>query len=348
MLDVYVGEHAKKVIEEHGFEQSLFEVFLGASGGPKWFTLFGLDKYLFGEYFKNRNTPLDMVGSSAGAFRAACFAQPDPVAAITELGMRYSATDYQGRPSAKEITQSAIDMTEHLFSEQGVDSIINNPIFRPHFIVAKTKGFVGFENKLLQGAGLIKSILLNRAHRSFLNVQYERFVFKPPTSDLQTIDEYCITTKYQDFNSDNVKPSLLASGAIPYVMRGIKIPHAPKGLYRDGGVVDYHFDLQFNRQGLTLYPHFSHQPKAGWFDKNLERPVNRKNYSHTVLLTPSQEFIGRLPYGKIPDRKDFENIGAKERLSYWRTVLSETDRLADSFASLVETNDLSRLKPLPF
>ena len=348
MLDIYVGENAKKIIEQNGFNQSLFDVFLGASGGPKWFTLFGLDKYLFGEFFRGRTQPLDMVGSSAGAFRSACFAQQDPVAAITELAMRYSATDYQGKPSAKEITQSAIDMTEHLFSEQGVESIINNPIFRAHFIVAKAKGFVGIENKVLQGAGLLKSILLNRAHRSFLNVQYERFVFKPQSSDLQVVDPYCITTQYQTFDTENVKPSLLASGAIPYVMKGIKIPNAPKGLYRDGGVIDYHFDLTFNRQGLTLYPHFNSQPKAGWFDKNLERSVSRESYKDTVLLAPSAEFVASLPFGKIPDRTDFEKIPGQERLTYWRTVLSETDRLADSFADFVDKQDLSIIKPLPF
>ena len=82
MLDIYAGENALKTIQQHGFNQSLFTNFLGASGGPKWFTLFGLDKYLFGDFFQNRTTELNLIGSSAGAFRAACLSQNDPVAFI--------------------------------------------------------------------------------------------------------------------------------------------------------------------------------------------------------------------------------------------------------------------------
>ena len=126
------------------------------------------------------------------------------------------------------------------------------------------------------------------------------------------------------------------------------IQGAPKGMYRDGGIIDYHFDVTFNREGLTLYPHFNDQPKAGWFDKNLDRSVSRESYKNTVLITPSAEFVASLPFGKIPDRKDFEKIPAQERLAYWRTVLSETDRLAESLAEFVEKQDLSVLKPLPF
>ena len=92
MLDIYCGENALKTIQENGFKQELFTNFLGASGGPKWFTLFGLDKYLFGDFFKERTTELNLIGSSAGAFRAACFAQKDPVAAIARLADKYART----------------------------------------------------------------------------------------------------------------------------------------------------------------------------------------------------------------------------------------------------------------
>lgn len=51
MIDIYAGSNALKKIKTHGFKQDLFTNFLGASGGPKWFALLGLDKYLFGEFF---------------------------------------------------------------------------------------------------------------------------------------------------------------------------------------------------------------------------------------------------------------------------------------------------------
>ena len=83
MLNIYAGSNAIKTIQEHGLKQELFTKMLGASGGPKWFTLFGLDKYLFGDFFKDRTSELNLIGSSAGAFRFAALSQKDPVAAIT-------------------------------------------------------------------------------------------------------------------------------------------------------------------------------------------------------------------------------------------------------------------------
>ena len=81
MLEIYAGDSALKTIEEKGLTPDLFTSFLGASGGPKWFTLYGLDKYIFGEFFKNQQQALNLIGSSVGAFRNACFAQKNPIAA---------------------------------------------------------------------------------------------------------------------------------------------------------------------------------------------------------------------------------------------------------------------------
>lgn len=349
MLDIYVGESARKQLEQNGFRQHMFNVFLGASGGPKWFTLLGLDKYIFGEFFKSRKAPLNLVGSSAGAFRSACFTQKDPVKAITELATRYSETNYKKDVTAQELTASAEKMLHHIFSVHGIEHLISNPIFKAHFIVAKSNGWVQYENKLLQGAGLMKSIAMNRLNRKYLNKQYERYIFAPASSDLKITDGFYLPTKYQSFTNENVKPALLASGAIPYVMAGIKdIPACSPGMYRDGGIIDYHFDISFNQPGLTLYPHFNKQPKSGWFDKSLKRTPNRKNYDNVVMLVTSDKFISKLPYKKIPDRTDFEKLDYATRLKYWRKVFSESERLAEEFDKVLKQQDLSKLKPMPF
>lgn len=349
MLDIYVGETARKEIEQNGLTQQMFDVFLGASGGPKWFTLLGLDQYLFGEFFKHRSTELNLVGSSAGAFRSACFTQADPVSAITELATRYSETNYVKGVTAQELTDSAQRMLRHIFSSEGINQLISNPIFKAHFIVAKSNGLVKYENKLLQGLGLAKSILLNRLDRKYLNQQYQRYVFAPQSSSLRLTDPHNINTCYQSFSQDNVEPSLLASGAIPFVMAGIKdIANAEPGMYRDGGVIDYHFELEFNKPGLTLYPHFNKSPKAGWFDKSLARSPNTQHYDKTLMLVPSDQFIANLPYGKIPDRKDFESISYEDRLKYWRTVFSESQRLAEKFDNIIKKQDFSQFKSFAF
>ncbi len=356
MLNIYAGSNALKTIQEHGFKQEIFTNFLGASGGPKWFSLFGLDKYLFGEFFKDRTTELNLIGSSAGAFRAACFAQKDPVAAISRLANKYARTAYSGKPSVKDISASAVDMLAHLFGKNGINEIINNDVFKAHFIVAKSKGLTSFENKLTQGTGLLASMLLNKIDRKLLGLQFERYIFRPSSSQLKINDPYHFSSYYMNFTQDNIGEALLASGSIPMVMAGIKNIHgSSKGMYRDGGIIDYHFDFilengsfgnENKTQELTLYPHFSPKPKAGWFDKNSSRKVLAKSYEDTVLIVPSAKFVESLPYNKIPDRNDFKNLEVDTRIKYWLTVLSETDRLAESLNEFIHKQELGRIKPI--
>lgn len=333
MIDIYAGKTAAKIINEQGFKPELFTSFLGASGGPKWFTLFGLDKYIFGEFFKHRTQPLNLIGSSAGAFRSACFAQNDPVAAIKRLAKSYSQTRYSSnRPTPAEITLKARALLDDVFGDDGVTEIINNPVFKAHFIVAKSNGFIASEHKLIQLLGLSKSYMLNRINRKLLGSQYERFIFGAPNSNLSITDSYNFITKNIALTQTNLKDALLASGSIPLVMQGIKnIAGSPPGIYRDGGIIDYHFDLKINNPGLILYPHFNSDPKAGWFDKNLKRKVSPQNYDNVVMITPSKEFVANLPYGKIPDRNDFTDLDADMRIKYWNTVFSETEKLAEAF-----------------
>ena len=333
MIDIYAGKTAAKIINEQGFKPELFTSFLGASGGPKWFTLFGLDKYIFGEFFKHRTQPLNLIGSSAGAFRSACFAQNYPVAAIKRLAKSYSQTRYSSnKPTPAEITLKARALLDDVFGDDGVTEIINNPVFKAHFIVAKSNGFIASEHKLIQLLGLSKSYMLNRINRKLLGAQYERFIFGAPNSDLSITDSYKFKTQNIELTQINLKDAFLASGSIPLVMQGIKnIVGSPPGIYRDGGIIDYHFDLKINNPGLILYPHFNSDPKAGWFDKNLKRKVAPQNYDNVVMITPSKEFIAGLPYGKIPDRNDFTDLDADTRIKYWNTVFSETEKLAEAF-----------------
>tara|TARA_R110001592_G_scaffold325434_1_gene605426 strand:- start:10355 stop:11404 length:1050 start_codon:yes stop_codon:yes gene_type:complete len=346
MLDIYAGKSALALIETDGFKQQIFGSFLGASGGPKWFSLFGLDKHLFGHFFAERTEPLNLIGSSAGAFRAACFAQKDPVAAISRLAKYYSQTSYEDDVTPLDISNSARALLDRVFDDNGAQEVIDNPIFRAHFLVAKSNGLVASERKPLQIAGLVKSYALNRVNRKLLTKQYERFVFQNALSTLKIEDESGFLTHQVALTKDNIKESLLASGSIPMVMLGIKnIPGAPAGMYRDGGIIDYHFDIALkNAPGLTLYPHFNAKPKAGWFDKSLKRKVNAKNYDKTVMLVPSNAFIDSLPFGKIPDREDFTKMTTESRITYWQQVLEQTENLASSFSEFVDKQDLSKIK----
>jgi hypothetical protein len=134
------------------------------------------------------------------------------------------------------------------------------------------------------------------------------------------------------------------------VLAGVRDPGGAKpGLYWDGGITDYHFDMPFNDGNkLVLYPHFSPTVIPGWFDKRLPwRRVNSRHFDNVLLITPSRQFTENLPYGKIPDREDFSRFDYAERQRYWQTALAESRRLADDFAELTQRPDLGEVL-IPF
>jgi hypothetical protein len=122
------------------------------------------------------------------------------------------------------------------------------------------------------------------------------------------------------------------------VMEPTKVEGGKDRWYWDGGLVDYHFSGPFNvEDGLVFYPHFFPKITPGWLDKGIPwRKAKAENYDNVVMLAPSESFIASLPYGKIPDRKDFENLSNEERESYWNTVLEATNKLVDDLHSALE------------
>jgi len=351
-LDIYAGKKAREVIMKNGFRPELFSYFLGASGGPKWFSLAGLDRVLFPEWFANIEHQIHVIGSSAGAFRAICAVQNDPLAAINRLASSYSTTTYSEKPTPREITAKAEDLLKEMVDEKGKQEVLSNPRFKAHLIVAKCLGATRFESKFRQLSGLAMSAAANTVNRKNLSRLYTRYVFSTPDTNFAIKDPYALPTKYHDLTQGNIHSALLASGSIPVVIEGVQnIEGAPPGMYRDGGIVDYHFDLSFGPdEGLVLYPHFYDKPIPGWFDKGLKgRVPHQSSYDNVVMLVPSASFVANLPYSKIPDRKDFEVLDADTRIKYWQTVLQETDRLGEYFMRAVSDGTLvDSIKPLPF
>jgi hypothetical protein len=352
LLDIYAGKNALARIKQEGFHADLFDYMLGASGGPKWFVLAGLDRYIFPEFFANRTKPLNIIGSSAGAFRFACFAQSDPLSATNRLAERYSQTVYSDKPTAREITEKGTALLRYVLGGSGCEEIINNPIVKAHFIVAKCKGFTKFEAKPIQMAGLVASAGANVVKRRWLEKFYQRYVFSAPNTTLQINDPINMPAFSVPLTTKNLPQALMASGSIPIVIEGVKnIEGAPNGMYRDGGIIDYHFDLTFGpKKGLVLYPHFYSTPIPGWFDKSLKKRMpHASSYDDVVMLVPSDEFVASLPYGKIPDRKDFENMPAEQRIKYWQTVISQSDELGQAFKDMYESQQIvERIKPMEF
>ncbi len=159
------------------------------------------------------------------------------------------------------------------------------------------------------------------------------------------------TSAHVELTPQNLRSALLASGSIPMVMEAVRdIPGAAPGVYRDGGLLDYHLDLPYTAPGVILYPHFIDRVVPGWFDKTIPwRKHNAEQLRDVLLLAPSPEYLERLPHRKLPDRKDFnryvyDNDG---REAYWRKAMSESQRLGDEFLELADSGRLiDRIKPL--
>ncbi|MFT5277728.1 MAG: hypothetical protein ACI97K_000987 [Glaciecola sp.] len=348
-LNIFAGTKALQRIRNEGFHAGLFGGFLGASGGPKWFVLAGLDKIIFPEFLDARKGTIDIMGSSAGAFRAACLAQNDTAAAIDRLANSYANTVYSARPDAKEITDRGYDLLYGMLGEKGISEAISSSSKNLHFFVQHCHGLVSSDNKAAQMMGLSIAAAKNMLNRKSIAKQFTRAVFSTkPKLDLFR-DPCDFPTDYYQLDASNFIPSLMASGSIPIVLQGIKdIPNAKPGVYRDGGIIDYHFDLAFEQSDLILYPHFYKTPTPGWFDKNLKgRQCHASSYENVLMLTPSDEFVASLPYSKIPDRKDFENMEAEVRIKYWLEVIKTSEKLAEEFVNLIQSDDIiSKIQPI--
>lgn len=338
-LQIYAGPTALASIRANGIHPEQFKVMVGASGGPKWFVLFGLDRYLFGDFLPRRRDALYTLGSSAGAWRMCCLATADPVAAIERLAKLYSEEQYSDRPTTREITEKAELMLTGTLGPSGAAEIAANKTIHTTIIADRSRGLGSSRRKGLQAASLGAAALANIISRRSLSLFFERTLFSTLGAASPWSGEDDLRTASVQITEDNIVPAMMATGSIPYVLDGVRdIPGARPGLYWDGGITDYHLDMDYHAgEALVLYPHFSSAVIPGWFDKPLSwRRAQEANLDRVVMITPSPSFVAGLPNGKIPDRNDFENLSAEERVRCWRLVLAASERMADDFAALVE------------
>ena len=338
-LELRVGKTAAKRLESEGWHADLIDGLIGASGGPKGLILGRMDRVLIADLLAGRSRPLDAVGSSIGSWRHAAMAQPDPVEAYDRFEKAYLAQSYRSaKPSVPEITQVALWLMNSLLGEQGGHSVATHPWLRSHIVTARGKGLNAQRpgKRLIAGMGI--AALGNAVSRRTLPASFQRVVFAPEqASPLRPLLDG-FDTQYVGLSEANVFHALMASGAIPYVFEGVyEIEGAGQGAFWDGGIIDYHFDLQrLPRDEVWLYPHFSNRTTVGWFDKFLPwRADQQVSVDQLIMICPTDEFIASLPFGKIPDRRDFGNIPESVREPYWQTCVDESQRLADEFSELI-------------
>ena len=279
----------------------------------------------------------------------ACLAQRDPVAALARGHHAYIYEQrYSPKPSTAEVTRVLNRALDLILGPTGVDEILTHPWARVHIITAEGRGLAASERRLLLTAGIALAAAGNLVSRKSLALQMRRFIFHTAgdATPFRTLSD--LPTEHRALTRENLRAALLASGSIPLLMDAVKIPGTPRGVHWDGGVLDYHLDLDFGPgEGLVLYPHFYSHVVPGWFDKSLTwRRARGDNFRRALLIAPSDDFVRTLPRGKIPDRKDFYAMDEATRLRTWQRVVDESVRLGDELAELQVTGRLAgRLEP---
>lgn len=341
-LSVCLGREAAARIAREGWSPDLFNLLLGASGGPKWFILGHLDRLLFGDFLQRGSQPLSALGSSIGSWRHACLSADDPVAAIARLEQGYLNQHYTSKPSAAEVSEVSRTILLQVLGEDGARRLCQHPRIRSHIVTARGRGPAAASSTALLATGMGAAALGNTVSRRMLKLHFQRVVFHSGDAPNPGLALQDFSTRYCALRQDNVAAALHASGAIPFVLTGERdIPGAPPGQYWDGGIIDYHFDLgQYRGDGLILYPHFSANIIPGWFDKFLPwRQAAIHEVDKLVLLCPSEPFVADLPLGKIPDRSDFTHMQHQERVRYWEQCVKRSEALAEEFAALISGSD---------
>ncbi len=354
VLSVFAGEKALEVVRERGLRPEDIKLVAGAAGGPKWLVLGQLDRLLFSTWFTDRTEPLFLMGASIGAWRFAALSQNDPVAALDVFEDAYIHQSYNHRPAPADVSAESRRIMSAFVTDRAIEEVMNHPVMRPNILAVRCRLGTGNDHKIPLIMSLGAAAAANTINRKFLSFFFARTLFHHPGQHPPISAENGFSPHMVPLSPANFREALLASGSIPFVMEGVAdIPGAPPGVYRDGGLADYHLDLPYSAadDDLVLFPHYMPRIIPGWFDKQLKwRRPHAEYMRNVIMVSPSREFIEKLPTAKIPDRNDFYLFEGKdkERIRYWQQVVKESRRIADAFQDAVESGRIrDMVRPMP-
>jgi len=227
-IEIFAGQQAYRHVAEQGIQASDIRAIIGASGGPKWFVLSHLDRYLVDNWLPAIPHQIELIGSSIGAWRMAAYASAAPLAALEQLEYQYLNQRYSAQPTYKEVSDSIHRLLDSFIQPTDLNQ---HHLKKLHIVAARCKGLSQLEHRSLQA-------------------------------------------------------------------------------------------LSFAAVALS-------------------------NYSHTLMICPSRAFVESLPYGKIPDRRDFERLDNDARIRYWQTVVDRNQFIAEAFDRWVHSaNPLDHVIPI--
>lgn len=367
-LDIRAGRAALAHLHSRGLAPGDIACVPAAAGGPKGLALIPLDGLLLGEWLRDVRD-LHLIGASIGAWRMAAASTADPLPALRRLSDGYVAQRYPRNPGPDYVSAECRKLARAVLG--AAVTIVPRPGVRLSIVTARARGALrGTAGK----RAFAQAALANAVGRSRLALHLERVVFgaraasageaaHPASTPAITpavtpFDAFGWTEV--DLNEANAEDALLASGSIPLVCAPVRNPAgAPPGEYWDGGLIDYHLHLPYERlldapgtaPRLVLYPHFVPHVTPGWLDKHLpwrRHPRASAWLDRMLLIAPSRALLERLPNRKLPDRNDFYRYGldhaARER--DWRRAIAESERFAQAAMAWLARPDPTIVRPL--
>jgi hypothetical protein len=345
-LSFIAGNRALQIIRNEGLHPDRIRVVTGAAGGPKWLILGGLDRVIFGSFFKKRTKPLFLLGSSIGSWRFSAVSRRDPIAALDRFEAAYLDQHYSRMPTTDEVSEASLKILDDYIDEDGIDEILSHPYIRLGILAVRSRNLFRFTNRPTLAAGMAAATIANLITRSAMGLFFDRTLFYDPREKPPGFDLDGFNTCRVPLSKTNIKKAIMASGSIPLVMNGVSgISGTPEGVYRDGGMIDYQIAIVSDPDPsrIVLHPHYSDTVIPGWLDKHIPwRRARPETMSNVLIVCPSREFIASLPYKKIPDRNDFMKFHGRdsERLAYWKNVIKCGRVLADAFMEAVESGSI--------
>ena len=345
-LRIKAGQEVYKLIKDGGFHPDMVSAYFASAGGPRWLVASGFDLALLKSGLLGNRQALLLVGSSAGAWRLAAWLQPEAETSYRRLMDAYIAMPYHRKDSPGQVFNALGDVINAYLPADALPFALSCKQYRLAVITVLTKHLLASDVPLVQWLGLGICFVANYLDRSYLAGFAERMVFytgaKPP--------DFCFEKgfrgRFTALSEINFRHALLASTAIPLVVAGVRdIYGAPAGVYRDGGLLDYHLTHRYARQmgGVTLFFHHSERIIPGWLDKRLtSRKPAARILNNVLMVHPTAEFVAQLPGARIPDRVDYLTYlnDPGQRMANWRQVTVLAAPLGEEFLELVASGKI--------
>jgi hypothetical protein len=360
-LQFHAGPTALARIRAEGLRAADVAVIPAAAGGPKGLIFQALDQWLFGAWLPTAPRERILIGSSIGAWRMAAACQQDPVAAFARLGHAYAGQRYRTiKPTQAEIGVVVENLLREFIQDSEAD-VLRHPHHRLHVVVARGRGALAAPmHRRAELAGFINAALRNATGRARLRHVLERVVLADARASTAWLAERfdAFATHVAPLGAASLHAALLASGTLPLLMKAVTgIADAPQGHYWDGGLVDYHLALPYDRvtsaSDIVLYPHFDQHVVPGWFDKKMPwrrvaRGPQRAWLDNVLIVSPTPAFLATLPRAKLLDRSDFQHYGLDHdaRVRAWAHAIGEGGRLQEALAAFVAHPDPQRILPI--